>query len=111
MQSYQYLNGYQLYGFIDAGLAWNDGYRPSDGLSLTSAGAGIRLFLTEGLQADIGDAAPLSYRAPDNPGRGCGGAVLTLKRAEALSRADDDTLFVIRRHSFASNEFGRRVFC
>ena len=68
--SYQYLNGYQLYGFIDAGLAWNDGYRPSDGLSLTSAGAGIRLFLTEGLQADIGVAAPLSYRALDNPGRG-----------------------------------------
>ena len=68
--SYQYLNGYQLYGFIDAGLAWNDGYRPSDGLSLTSAGAGIRLFLTEGLQADIEVAAPLSYRALNNPGRG-----------------------------------------
>jgi hemolysin activation/secretion protein len=30
--SYQDLNGYQLYGFVDAGLAWNDGYRPSDGL-------------------------------------------------------------------------------
>ena len=79
--SYQYLNGYQLYGFIDAGLAWNDGYRPSDGLSLTSAGAGIRLFLTEGLQADIGVAAPLSYRAPDNPGRG---AVVLFSLSSAL---------------------------
>ena len=68
--SYQYLSGYQLYGFVDTGLAWNDGYRPSDGLSLTSAGGGVRFFLTEGLQADIGVAAPLSYRAPDNPGRG-----------------------------------------
>ena len=68
--SYQYLSGYQLYGFVDTGLAWNDGYRPSDGLSLTSAGGGVRFFLTEGLQADIGAAAPLSYRAPDNPGRG-----------------------------------------
>ena len=68
--SYQYLSGYQLYGFVDAGLAWNDGYRPSDGLSLTSAGAGVRFFLNEGLQADIGVAAPLGYRAPDNPGRG-----------------------------------------
>ena len=68
--SYQYLSGYQLYGFVDTGLAWNDGYRPSDGLSLTSAGVGVRFFLTEGLQADIGAAAPLSYRAPDNPGRG-----------------------------------------
>jgi len=67
--SYQYLSGYQLYGFVDTGLAWNDGYRPSDGLSLTSAGGGVRFFLTEGLQADIGVAAPLSYRAPDNPGR------------------------------------------
>ncbi|MET0877500.1 MAG: ShlB/FhaC/HecB family hemolysin secretion/activation protein, partial [Tardiphaga sp.] len=63
-------SGYQLYGFVDTGLAWNDGYRPSDGLSLTSAGGGVRFFLTEGLQADIGAAAPLSYRAPDNPGRG-----------------------------------------
>ena len=67
--SYQYLSGYQLYGFVDTGLAWNDGYRPSDGLSLTSAGGGVRFFLTEGLQADIGIAAPLSHRAPDNPGR------------------------------------------
>jgi hemolysin activation/secretion protein len=66
----QYLSGYQFYGFVDTGLAWNDGYRPSDGLSLTSAGGGVRFFLTEGLQADIGAAAPLSYRAPDNPGRG-----------------------------------------
>ena len=66
----QYLSGYQFYGFVDTGLAWNDGYRPSDGLSLTSAGGGIRFFLNEGLQADIGAAAPLSYRAPDNPGRG-----------------------------------------
>jgi hemolysin activation/secretion protein len=68
--SYQYLRGYQFYGFVDTGLAWNDGYRPSDGLSLTSAGVGVRFFLTEGLQADIGVAAPLSYRAPDNPDRG-----------------------------------------
>ena len=66
----QYLSGYQLYGFVDSGVAWNDGYRLSDGLSLTSAGAGVRLFLADGLQADIGVAAPLSYRAPDNPTRG-----------------------------------------
>ncbi len=68
--SSQYLSGYQLYGFVDSGVAWNSGYRLSDGLSLTSAGGGVRFFLTEGLQADIGAAAPLSYRAPDNPGRG-----------------------------------------
>jgi len=66
----QYLSGYQLYAFVDSGVAWNDGYRLSDGLSLTSAGGGVRFFLVEGLQADIGAAAPLTYRAPDNPSRG-----------------------------------------
>lgn len=67
--NHQYLTGYQLYGFIDSGVAWNDGYRPSDGLSLTSAGGGVRFFLLDGLQADIGAAAPLTYRAPDNSTR------------------------------------------
>ena len=66
----QYLGGYQLYAFVDSGVAWNDGYRLSDGLSLTSAGGGVRFFLADGLQADIGAAAPLTYRAPDNPTRG-----------------------------------------
>ena len=66
----RYLNGYQIYGFVDSGVAWNDGYRLSDGLSLTSAGGGVRFFLADGLQADIGAAAPLTYRAPDNPTRG-----------------------------------------
>ena len=51
-------------------MAWNDGYRLSDGLSLTSAGGGVRFFLADGLQADIGAAAPLTYRGPDNPARG-----------------------------------------
>jgi hemolysin activation/secretion protein len=64
-----YLSGYQLYGFVDSGVAWNDGYRPSDGITLVSAGAGVRFFMMDGLQADVGIAVPLSYRAPDNPTR------------------------------------------
>ncbi len=68
--SLRYLSGYQLYGFVESGVAWNDGYRLRDGLSLTSAGGGVRFFLVDGLQADIGAAAPLTYRAPDNPTRG-----------------------------------------
>lgn len=68
--NWQYLSGYQLYGFVDSGAAWNDGFGINDGLSLTSAGGGVRFFLWDGLQADIGGAVPLSYRAPDNPGRG-----------------------------------------
>lgn len=67
--NFRYWSGYQFYGFADAGAVWNDGYRLRDGLSLTSAGAGVRLFLWDDLQADFGVAVPLSYRAPDNERR------------------------------------------
>lgn len=67
--NFRYWSGYQVYGFVDAGAVWNDGYRLNDGLSLTSAGAGVRLFLSDDLQADFGVAVPLSYRAPDNSRR------------------------------------------
>jgi hemolysin activation/secretion protein len=67
--NFRYWSGYELYGFADAGAVWNDGYRLRDGLSLTSAGAGVRLFLWDDLQADLGVAFPLSYRAPDNQRR------------------------------------------
>ena len=67
--NFRYWTGYQLYAFGDAGAVWNDGYRLSDGLSLTSAGAGVRFFLRDDLQADLGVAVPLSYRAPDNERR------------------------------------------
>jgi hemolysin activation/secretion protein len=67
--NFRYLTGYQLYGFADAGAAWNDGYGYADGLSLTSAGAGVRFFMGGDLRADIGVAVPLGYRAPDNSSR------------------------------------------
>lgn len=67
--NFRYLSGYQLYGFVDSGVAWNDGYRYTDGLALTSAGAGVRLFFGPDLQADLGVAVPLGYRAPDNSAR------------------------------------------
>ncbi|WP_128926955.1 ShlB/FhaC/HecB family hemolysin secretion/activation protein [Bradyrhizobium guangxiense] len=67
--NFRYWTGYQLYAFGDAGVVWNDGYRLSDGLSLTSAGAGVRFFLPHDLQADLGVAVPLSYRALDNERR------------------------------------------
>jgi hemolysin activation/secretion protein len=66
---FKYLTGYQLYGFVDAGTAWNDGYSYTDGLALTSAGVGVRFFLGDDLRAEIAVAAPLSYRAPDNTTR------------------------------------------
>ena len=67
--NFAYLTGYQLYSFVDAGAVWNDGFRLNDGLALTSAGGGIRVFLRDDLRADIGVAFPLSYRAPDNERR------------------------------------------
>ncbi|MEW6150701.1 MAG: ShlB/FhaC/HecB family hemolysin secretion/activation protein [Bradyrhizobium sp.] len=67
--NFRYWTGYQLYAFGDAGAVWNHGYRLSDGLSLTSAGAGVRFFLPDDLHADLGVAVPLSYRAPDNERR------------------------------------------
>ncbi|MGY4503093.1 hemolysin activation/secretion protein [Bradyrhizobium sp. GM24.11] len=67
--SFPYWSGYQLYAFSDAGAVWNDGYRLSDGLALTSAGAGVRFFLPQDFQADFGVAVPLNYRAPDNERR------------------------------------------
>jgi len=67
--NFRYLGGYQLYGFVDSGAAWNAGFGINDGLALTSAGGGVRLFLFDDWQADIGVAAPLGYRAPDNSSR------------------------------------------
>lgn len=64
-----YLTGIQLYSFVDAGLVWNDGYKPTDGGTLTSAGGGIRFNLWNDMLADVGVAFPLSYRAPDNDTR------------------------------------------
>ena len=64
-----YLKGYQLYGFVDSGAAWNVGYNLADGLSLTSAGLGVRFNLGGDLQAGFAVAVPLSYRAPDNQSR------------------------------------------
>ena len=67
--NYTWLKGYQLYGFLEGGTVWNDGFAPRDGLSLASIGAGARVYLTEDLQAGIGVAFPLDYRSPDNPER------------------------------------------
>jgi hemolysin activation/secretion protein len=64
--NYQYWTGFQIYSFVDSGLVWGDGLRPSEGVALTSAGGGVRLFLGGDLQADLGVAIPLGYRAFDN---------------------------------------------
>lgn len=60
---------YQLYGYIESGAAWNVGYTYRDGLSLTSAGGGVRFFLDRDLRIDVGVGVPLSYRSADNEDR------------------------------------------
>jgi hemolysin activation/secretion protein len=67
--NYTWLKGYQLYGFLEGGTVWNDGFAPRDGLSLASIGAGVRVHLTDDLQAGVGVAFPIDYRSPDNPER------------------------------------------
>ena len=67
--NYAWLKGYQLYGFLEGGTVWNYGFAPRDGLSLASIGAGVRVYLTDDLQAGVGVAFPLDYRSPDNPQR------------------------------------------
>jgi hemolysin activation/secretion protein len=65
----KYITSYRLYSFIDSGVAWNTGFNYTDGISLVSAGGGIRFFLINNTQADLSVAVPLSYRAPDNSAR------------------------------------------
>ena len=67
--NYRYWPGFQLYSFVDEGAVWNYGYNLTDGLALTSVGAGARFFFCEDITADVGVAFPLSYRSPDNPAR------------------------------------------
>jgi hypothetical protein len=62
-------------GALPAGEAGFDrkhlavGFNYTQGLALTSAGAGVRFFLGNDLQADIAVAFPLDYRAPENSTR------------------------------------------
>ena len=64
--SFGYLTGCELFSFVDAGTAWNSGFNYTQGLALTSVGAGIRFFMGRDLQADVAVAFPLGYRAPEN---------------------------------------------
>lgn len=66
--TYDWLTGYQLYGFVDRGTVWNVGFA-SEHITLSSAGAGVRLHFPAELEADAGIAYPLDYRAIDNESR------------------------------------------
>jgi hemolysin activation/secretion protein len=60
---YDFLKGYQLYGYVDDTVAWNfhsDGAR----LSLALVGAGVRFYLPYDLQLGAEGGYPLEYRVP-----------------------------------------------
>ncbi|MFA5123187.1 ShlB/FhaC/HecB family hemolysin secretion/activation protein [Zavarzinia sp.] len=56
---------YQLYGFYDAGKVWNDGPGEIDSAALTSAGAGVRLYIEDSAQAELEVAKPLTRDRSD----------------------------------------------
>ena len=66
--THNFLKGYQLYGFIDRGVVWNTDDDIND-LTLTSVGGGVRLYLSDELQADVAISAPLDYRSLANTSR------------------------------------------
>jgi hemolysin activation/secretion protein len=56
----EFLDFYQLYGFYDHGIVWNDNAAPGfESLSLSSAGAGLRLTLPTSVYATFEIAKPL----------------------------------------------------
>jgi hemolysin activation/secretion protein len=55
--------GYQLYGFVDRGVVWDFRNGPDDRLTLSSLGAGARLYMAGELEAGIEVAAPLDWTA------------------------------------------------
>lgn len=59
------VKGYQLYGFVDRGAVWNFDSK-NDVFSLSSVGAGVRLYLADQLQAGVAVAVPFRYRITAN---------------------------------------------
>ena len=60
---YDFLKGFQVYGYVDDTVAWNyhsDGAR----LSLALVGAGVRFYLPYDLQLGVEVGYPLDYRVP-----------------------------------------------
>jgi hemolysin activation/secretion protein len=66
---YELLKGYQIYGFMDGGAVWN---ADSNGevLSLSSAGMGVRFYLSDQLRTGVTVAAPLHIGTTSNDIRG-----------------------------------------
>jgi hemolysin activation/secretion protein len=60
---YDFLKGYQVYGYVDDTVAWNF-HSYGDVLSLALVGAGVRFYLPYDLQLGVEAAYPIDYRVP-----------------------------------------------
>jgi hemolysin activation/secretion protein len=61
-----FLQGIQLYGFLDRGAVWNVG-DSQDAVQLSSAGAGLRFYFPDALQASVALAVPVhDHATPDD---------------------------------------------
>ncbi len=60
---YDFLKGYQVYGYVDDTVAWNF-HSGGDVLALALVGAGVRFYLPYDLQLGVEASYPLDYRVP-----------------------------------------------
>lgn len=60
---YDFLKGFQLYGYVDDTVAWNF-HSGGDMLALALVGAGVRLYLPYDLQLGVEASRPLDFRVP-----------------------------------------------
>jgi hemolysin activation/secretion protein len=80
---FNFLKGFQLYGFVDRAAVWNfDDAR--DVLSLSSAGAGMRLYLAGALEGSLIVATPISLLHDPRPGAWLARVVFTHQFSQAL---------------------------
>jgi hemolysin activation/secretion protein len=79
---YSWLKGYQLYSFFDRAAVWSYGVSPA--LSLSSAGAGVRFFFPNQLQAGLALAIPLHNGTTAGPIDGLSGVALLFTLSSAF---------------------------
>ncbi len=85
-----WLNGGQIYGFVDAGSIFDDGSQFANGIFLSSAGGGLRFYLDYGLEAEVELAFPLEK--------------------DFLTGIDDSAFYFRLKREFSSNHIGFDAF-
>ena len=79
---FTWLNGYQLYSFFDRAAVWS--YGVPTAASLSSAGAGVRFFFPNQLQAGLAFAIPLHNGTTAGPINGVSGVAVLFSLSSAF---------------------------